>query len=256
MLRITSELTGYQVRASDGDVGKCKDFLFDDEHWTVRYMVVDTGGWLSDRKVVLSPLACRRPDWESRTFPVDVTRKQVEAAPLLDERAPVSRRDEMAHLTHYSWPFYWVGDRTWGSEVSPVGLRARGPLPPSERRETGSVATLEDNPHLRSVNEVTGYHIEARDGEIGHVETFVMDDETWTLRYMVVDTRNWLPGKKVLVSPEWIDKVSWPNRKVRVDLRREAIKESPAFDPDMPVNREVEARLYDYYGRPRYWEKT
>ena len=71
---------------------------------------------------------------------------------------------------------------------------------------------------------VTGYHIEATDGEIGHVDGFVVDDEAWAIRYIEVATRNWWPGKKVLVSPAWIERVSWPDSKVYAGLSREAIK--------------------------------
>jgi hypothetical protein len=109
------------------------------------------------------------------------------------------------------------------------------------------------DPHLRSTREVIGYHIQARDGEIGHVDDLIVDDELWYLRYLVIDTRNWLPGRKVLVAPAWAEQVSWIERKVYIDLKRETIKNSPEFDPSMPVNREYEVQLYDYYGRPRYW---
>jgi hypothetical protein len=112
----------------------------------------------------------------------------------------------------------------------------------------------EGDPHLRSVGEVAGYHIEASDGEIGHIEDFIFDDETWKIRYVVVDTKNWLPGRKVLVSPLWVEDVSWRKRRVRVDLTQEEIKSSPEYDPTAPVNRQYEERLYDYYGRPRYWD--
>jgi hypothetical protein len=111
------------------------------------------------------------------------------------------------------------------------------------------------DPHLRSTKEVIGYHIQAVDGEIGHVEDLIVDDEEWFLRYLVVDTRNWLPGKAVLVAPGWAKRVDWVKRKVHVDLPQEAIRDSPEFDPSRPVNREYEVRLYDYYGRPHYWSR-
>jgi hypothetical protein len=111
----------------------------------------------------------------------------------------------------------------------------------------------ESDPHLRSTREVIGYHIQARDGEIGHVEDLIVEDEIWFIRYLVIDTRNWLPGRKVLVAPAWAEQVNWVERRVYLDLSRETVKNSPEFDPSMPVNREYEVRLYDYYGRPKYW---
>ncbi len=116
----------------------------------------------------------------------------------------------------------------------------------AEREESGDV-------HLRSAAKVTGYHIEATDGEIGHVEDFIIDDETWEIRYMVVDTRNRLPGKKVLIAPRWIHQVSWDNSKVYVNLSREAIENEPEYHSD-DFNREYEEKLHDRYGWPKYWD--
>jgi hypothetical protein len=107
--------------------------------------------------------------------------------------------------------------------------------------------------HLRSSEAVTGYNIEAADGEIGHVNGFVVDDEAWAIRYIEVATRNWWPGKKVLVSPAWIERVSWPESKVYVGLSREGIKNGPEYVESMPITREYENRLYFHYGRPPYW---
>jgi sporulation protein YlmC with PRC-barrel domain len=119
--------------------------------------------------------------------------------------------------------------------------------------ELQRAAKDDDDPHLRSVREVTGYHIQGTDGEIGHVDDLIVDDTTWAIRYLVIDTRNWWLDRKVLVAPHWADRISWDVRKVYVNLKREQVKHSPEWHPDAPVNREYEARLYDYYGRPTYW---
>jgi len=112
-----------------------------------------------------------------------------------------------------------------------------------------------EGPRLRSADEVEGYHIAASDGEIGHVETFLIDDAAWAIRYMVVDTRNWLPGRKVLVSPAWIQGISWSQNEVTVDLTREQIKNSPPYHKGQPMNREQESVLFTHYGRPTYWDE-
>ena len=119
-------------------------------------------------------------------------------------------------------------------------------LPPSVKKESS-------DSHLRSSGAVSGYDIEATDGEIGHVEGYVVDEEAWAIRYIEVATRNWWPGKKVLISPEWIERVSWPESKVFVALTREAIKDAPDYIESMPVTREYENNLYVAYGRPPYW---
>jgi len=249
MLRSIRELRGYKLAATDGSIGKVKDFLFDEEHWTVRWMVADTGGWLPGREVLISPVSIGEPDWQSRSFPVRMTKQEVEDSPGIGADKAVSREYERIFFNHFAWPYYWSGTGIWGSSFAP------GPLFAPQ----GEMAEIEDSPEtdrekiLRSVEELAGYHIQAQDGEIGHVEDFVVDDESWRLRYMVVDTRNWLPGGKVLVATDWLEAVRWADRVVTTDLSRAAIKESPEYRPSEPVNREYEMRLYDYYGRPAYW---
>jgi hypothetical protein len=243
MLRSAKSLHGYTIQAIDGDIGKVSEFLFDDQFWTVRYLVVNTGSWLMERRVLITPAALGQPSWEPQRFPVMLTREQVEKSPDIDTDRPVSRQQEVALHAHYGWLPYWDMAVPLGSAPIPV------PQPAMEVDEIGE----QGDPHLRSTQAVMGYYIQARDGDIGHVEDFIVDAETWTIRYMVVDTRNWLPGKQVLVSPWWITEVSWDTSRVRVHMERQAIKNSPPFDPATPVNRDYEEQLYDYYGRPKYW---
>ncbi|MGC9358589.1 MAG: PRC-barrel domain-containing protein [Anaerolineae bacterium] len=250
MLRSVEDLLGYRVRGTDGDLGTVHDFYFDDQNWIIRYLVVDLGGFLSTRRVLLStvPLGC--PQAEGKVFPVLLTQDQVEQSPPVDVEQPVSRQMEEELHAHYGWSPYW---RLSTPALSGGALAVTESL--SEPDKEGEEPTRRNDPHLRSIREVRGYHIQAIDGEIGHVEDFITDDESWNLRYMVVDTRNWLPGRKVLVAPAWISDVNWVTRKVYVDLKREVIEKSPEFQPERPINREYEVRLYDYYGRPSYWTR-
>jgi hypothetical protein len=163
----------------------------------------------------------------------------------VDADKPVSRQNELEIHEYYGLGPYWLPGGPHGVDaVTEESV---------EKKKKPSRGRKRINRHLRSVKEVNGYHIRAADGEIGHVEDFILDDDDWTVRYMVIDTQNWLPGKKVLISPAWVEEVKWPERKVRVDLSRELIKNSPEYDPDEPVNKRFEERLYDYYGRPKYW---
>ncbi len=247
MLRSTKELKGYVLQATDGEIGRCADFLFDDEQWTVRYMVADTGKWIPDKRVLISPISLGEPEWAAKRLSVLLNKDQIENAPPLQNHEPVSRQHERLLLRHYGHPYYWVGSGLWGLGTTPEALREHAMTEPEKLSEP------DEDPHLRSVQEVTDYHISATDGEIGHVEEFVLDDENWVFRYMVVDTRNWLPGQKVLVSPRWVEDLDWSEGTVSVDLTREQIKKSPDYDPSIPINREYETRLYDFYGRPVYW---
>jgi hypothetical protein len=243
------DLKGSAIVATDGDMGTLDDFYFDDKSWTIRYLVADTGNWLLGRKVLLSPIAVGKADFSGGRIHVTLTKKQVENSPSIDTDKPVSRQHEAYYHDYYGYPYYWTGPYLWGPMSCPQipvldekGIEERR----LEREEAGDL-------HLRSAANVTGYHIEARDGEIGHVEDFIIDDETWEIRYMVVDTRNWLPGKKVLIAPRWIDRVSWEDSKVYVSLTREAIKNVPEYHPDA-LNREYEEKLHDHYDRPKYWD--
>ena len=245
MRRSLNDLVGYTIRANDGDIGTVSEFYFDDNGWTIRYLVVDTGGWLSGRKVLISPVALGSPDWESRTFPVNLTKEQVQNSPSIDIDKPISRQHETELHGYYGWPVYWGGGSGFGGvQASPLFV-----METTNEDETAP-EDAEGDTHLRSTSQVTGNHIEATDGEIGHLESFMVDDETWAILYLLVDTRDWLPGKRILVSPRWIKRVSWPTSRVLVDLTRDAIRNSPEFDPQKPVTLDYEGKLHDYYGRP------
>jgi sporulation protein YlmC with PRC-barrel domain len=243
MLRSLKELLGYRIQATDGRIGDVKDFYFDDAAWTVRYVVVDTGNWMPGRLVLLAPRAVTdEPDRSQRVLPVKLTQEQVQNSPLASTDRPVSRQHEEELHNYYGWPVYWP-------ELAPVGVAPDIPPIPISREQPRP----EGDPNLRSATEVTGYNLAASDGEIGHVEDFIVETGYWSIRYLVVDTRNWLPGKKVLMAPAWVAEVSWEEHAVHVELQRSQVKDSPEFDPSQPVNRDYEARLYDYYGRPAYW---
>ena len=239
MLREAKEFKGYKLRARDGDIGNAREFYFDDRHWTVRYLVADTGGWLSDRQVLISPYALSPANDAEQVLPVDLTKKQIEESPSLYSDQPVSRHYEMQYYAYYGYGMYPWGD-------SPHIVRDR------ETRE--ATARLEEawDPNLRSTGDVTGHHIQALDKEIGHVEDFIIDDQTWSIRYLVVDTKNWWAGKHVLVSPQWIERVSWGELKVFINLSSEVIERSPEYSPES-LNRDYETDLYRHYDRPGYW---
>jgi hypothetical protein len=240
------------VHARDGDIGKVREFLFDDLIWTVRYLVVDTGNWLIDQLVLVSPKSLNQPNWDSQTLPVNLSKEQVENSPPISEDEPVSRQKESELHSYYGWPPYW---RMIPGMTGPTAVPTVPPVVQEGLEKEGSEEGESDDSHLRSTREVIGYHIQATDGDIGHVSDFILDDEIWQIRYLVVDTGNWLPGRRVLISPAWIDDVSWREKSVVVNLSQESIKHSPEYNPAEPVNREYEVRLYDFYGRPKYWIK-
>jgi hypothetical protein len=263
MLRNLKELENYKISATDGEVGHVKDFYFEDDAWVVRYFVVDAGSWLSSRMVLISPISVHHPDWVERTLPVSITREQVKNSPDIDTDKPVSRQNEAQYMGYYGYPYYWGGVGMWGEGLYPYtmipGYVDEGGDRIEREREMEAYLRDErarhrnDDPHLRSCNAVTGYHIEAIDGEIGHVSGFLVDDETWAIRYLIIDTSNWWMGHKVLIAPPWIKDVRWSDQIVSVDLSRETIKNAPPYDSAADWSREQELSLYRHYGRNGYW---
>ncbi len=242
MLRSLKDFQRYRIHATDGDIGAVYEFYFDDMQWGIRYLVVDTGAWFTRRHVLISPVAIQNADWPGLTLTLNLTKAQIKGAPKVDEYKPFSRQQELNYVKYYGWPTYW-------SAAIPTTTPKLGEL-----QAVASPDEPKGVPHLRRTREVIGYTIHAMDGDIGEVEDFIVDDDPWEIRYMVVSTRHWLPGKKVLVAPQWITEVNESESKVHVGLTREEVKNSPEFDPTAPVNREYEVRLYDYYGQPKYWE--
>ena len=253
MLRSVNGLRAFTIGATDGDIGQVEAFYFDDTCFTIRHLVVDTGSWLSGRKVLVSPMALGDIDWDNRRINAALTKAQVEKSPDIDTDRPVSRQQEVEYYRYYGYPSYWSGPYLWGGYPFRVTPPGRATALEHERRWEWRSEESGD-PHLRSSAAVIGYHIAATDGDMGHVEDFLVDDENWSIRYMVVDTSNWWFGRKVLVSSEWITRVDWNESLLHVDLTREKIKSSPEYDPSGHVQREYETRLHDHYGRPGYWQ--
>lgn len=197
------------------------------------------------RQVLISPYALVAAIKAEAHVAVDLTKKQIVDSPSLSTDEPVSRQFEQSYFGYYGYPMYWAGGYMWGGYPYPI----RDP----SLWETPTDAEKSSDRNLRSTEKVTGYNIQATDGEIGHVEDFIIDDETSAIRYPVIDARNWWPGKKVLISPEWIERVSWSEDKVFINLTREAIKLSPEYTEEALITRDYETGLYGHYQREGYW---
>jgi hypothetical protein len=254
MLQSVKRLRGYAIHARDGEIGTAQEFYVDDQTWVLRYLVVDTGGWLTGQRVLLSTIAVDQPDRDAEVIPVNLSQEQVENSPPIDAVKPVSRQMEAELHDHYGWVPYWrpalpaagIGAMAAAQTLSDV-FEAEDATPEIE------AAQAEGDSHLRSTRELAGYQIRAQDEGIGQFDDLIADDETWLARYIVVDTGSWLAGKKVVLATAWIEGVAWAGRTVHVNLRREAVEKSPAYDPDMTIRRPYEARLHNHYGQPKYW---
>ncbi|MEC5386400.1 PRC-barrel domain-containing protein [Uliginosibacterium sp. H3] len=253
MLHRLKKLHGMTLGATDGDIGKVKDVYFDDVSWGVRYLVVDTGGWLSNRKVLISPRAIHSVDWDEETIYVALSQQQVKDSPDIDTDQPVSRQQEAEFYAYYGYPTYWGGGFLWGPYPILADDMAGSSVVAAELALRDK-HRFEGDHHLRSADEVTGYHVRAGDEQVGHLEEFLLDDEAWAIRYAVVDTAKWWVGRKVVVRPQWITKVEWADHTASLGLDKAAIEASPEYDPDLTLSRDYEMRLHEHYRREVYWD--
>jgi hypothetical protein len=250
MLWKASAIREFKIQASDGEIGVVKDLLFDDKTWTARWLVVDTGFWLFGRKVLLPVSALGKPDDATRHVSVQLTRQQVKDSPSVDTDLPVSRHIEANVYNHYGWEPYWYGG------LAPMGIAGPGTtmlMPrqgfeaePQVQSRTGSIAD-DGDPDLRSVHAVTGYHIKATDGEVGHAEDFLIDADSWQLRYIMVDTKNGFGGQKVLIAPAMIRDIDWLASLIHLNVDIGKVTTSPAFDPAMTEDGAFNARFLEHF---------
>ena len=250
MLWDASAINGYAIEASNGRLGTVSDSLFEDVSWVIRWLVVDTGNWLPGRKVLLPLSALGRPDRALRHFPVKLTMQHIKDSPDVDTDEPVSRQIEAHVYDHFGWDPYWGGSFLPMSNAMATPFVAplyeQEPTPPDLARADGQ--PNEGDPHLRSMATVTGYHLHAADGEIGHVEDFLVDDARWNIRFIRVDTRNWWPGERVLISPRSVREIDWADKLIHLDVCRQKVKDSPPYDPSITVDGAYEEEFLTYYG--------
>lgn len=225
MLHLAHKVKGTTVRARDGEVGTLDDFIFEQSRWAVRYLVVDTGSWLDGRKVLLSPMAVEG-HWDRSGIVLSVPKARVEQSPDL-QLAGLARQHETALLQYYGQPVYWGGANIWGMFDTPSALLSAREEPMLGRADAAGSGIAE---RLRSTEEIKGYHIEASDGEIGHVDDFLIGEESWRIRYLVVDTSNWIGGKSVLVGTDVVETVDREGGLLRVSDSREDVRSSPTYE--------------------------
>jgi uncharacterized protein YrrD len=265
MLCNTNNLKGFVIQGLDGEIGHINDLYFDDDAWVVRYFVAETRSLLSSRKVLLSPMALQEPHWEDRMLKVSLTQGQAQGSPAVDFGQPVTREQEAQYLAYSGLHAYWDGHGLWGDSMYPFNvvpdyIASRADWTARQREDALSLRTegarkRSASPHLRSCEAVLGYHVHTRDGDSGHIADILVDDVTWAIRYLVVDTSNWWTSHKVLIAPAWISALHWDSETVSTDLSRDAIYSSPAFDPNAVLDRAWELRLHEHYSRLGYWTR-
>ena len=256
MLWNASNIQGYAISASDGEIGTISDFLFDDASWLVRWLVVDTGNWLSGRKVLLPSSAMAHLDSQQKNCSIKLTKQQIKDSPSVNTERPVSRQMESSVYDHYGYSPLWNNGYSYMGGLAYLGgfgyLGGLGGAQLNEPRSESEDEIVEmqrnsDDVHLRSFDAVNGYHIHASDGAIGHIADFLIADIDWSMRYLVVDTKNWWPGKKVLISARSVKEIDWNEHQVNVDVKRQKIKGGPTYDPSVPIDQAYEKKYLAYY---------
>ncbi len=243
--------------SGENDVGSATDMLFDDQYWIIRYIVADVGGWLRGREVLLAVSAVK--ELQDQIISMNIDKDQIEHSPPIDTNMPVSRQQERELHDHYRWLNYW--DYPTFDNVYPIPARPLPVAPPTgymgnHQKEARNDLQPNYDTHLRSCREIAGYRIHATDGEIGHIHDFLIDTEIWRIRYLVVKTANLLPGKKTLISPDWIDGIGWSSNEILINSSRESIKDAPHWHYTDGITREYEQILYDHYDKKGYWTKN
>jgi stress response protein YsnF len=253
MLINLEKIKGNVIKAVDGEIGHISDILFDGHSWDVRYQVVKTGPWLFGKEVLLSPAAFKNPNFQKGLFPVELSQDQVKNSPDISKDMPVSRQYEKELHAYYGWPAYWGGFPAGGAFFAqpPPAVVSNKEEKPSPGQTPEKLQQQQSN--LRSGKEVAGYRIQAVDDKIGHVEDFLIEESSWKIRYLVIDTKNFLPGRKIIISPDWADNIDWLEKTMGVNLTAEKIKESPEYDPNKQVSSEYESQLHEHYDKKIYW---
>ncbi len=231
MLRSAIDLTGYKVYATDGPIGNIVECFFDDSNWIIRYVIIHTGNWLSGKEVLISPYAIMDLNWSKQVVSVNLTRSQIESCPDVDTQKPLSREFEAKYFQHYRWPFYWTGAGIWGTAAVPEAIVDFPWTGLEEENQNSRLNEQTGAPknHLRSTTEVRGYHIQALDARIGHVDDFLFNDDSWAIEYLVIKTRNWLLGRSVLLRPDDVDWLDWTNERLHIHLSKDQIEHSRRF---------------------------
>jgi sporulation protein YlmC with PRC-barrel domain len=219
MLQEINELFGDKLAATDGDIGRVQDFYFDDKSWTIRYLVADTGTWLTGRLVLISPRAFGRLDQAGKTLHINLARKQIEGSPSIESHMPVSRQYEAEYHRYYGWPEYWSGGAMSGLAGFPMVLPHSKDIMEAQLQHN-----RRDDKHLQGIRAVTGFHIQTVDGMIGHVSGFLVDDDNWSISDLVVEAGHWYSGKEIRISAGKVERVSFEESTVFVSLTKADIQ--------------------------------
>ena len=258
MLRKLNEIKGFTVQGTEEKLGESSDFYFDQDHFVLRYIVLETDGWLKKEQTLISTDEIEAIDYNKKEIKTAMTAEELENGPGIEKNQPISKLMEEKVVKHYDWPLYWASSAPGGVPNIPAGTKMREKLLDFENLTEEEKQEREEklDSNLRSLNEISGYEIQAVDKSFGKVKDLFVDEEDWLIRYLLIDTRKILPSKKVIIAPEWIRHISWDRQQVFVKKTKKEIKNAPKYKEDRAkklVSRDYEKDLYDHYNEPEYW---
>lgn len=200
------QLLGYKISAIDGEIGKVKEFYFDETSWTVRYIIVETGSLFFGRKVMISTQAIIDAQWETEHFLTNMTIQQIENSPKVDDGKQLTRGQEILLNQHYNWKSYW----------------------------DASIQKIADgsNSYLVHANDLTGYQLIASDGQVGNIKDLIVAKASWKINSIVIDAFKTSPAKEILLSPKWIKEINADRSAAVSDHTTAEIKSNPAYNPE------------------------
>ncbi|MDG5786492.1 PRC-barrel domain-containing protein [Evansella sp. AB-P1] len=245
LFHLSNWLKSFSVVGNDGGFGTVDNVLFDEDKWTIRYLVVKAGLWFTNERLYISPASIEEIDIKSEMIRLNISRDQAAKAPIIGDE-PISRKQEREFSSYYQFSPYWLGGKVWGGVVL-----ARDLL--DFDQPVQEVEDNEDEPKIHVANDVIGYELAAQEDTFGKIEDLLFEEESYVIRYFVVDTKKILPGKKVLISTEWISHVDWVSGRVEVTITKEQVEKSPEYLPGQPLTREIEEALFEYYDKEKYW---
>lgn len=242
-LHRTAEIIGCTAQAIDGKAGSIHDILFDDDSWKVRYLVVRSGVWLEERMVLIPPQAFLYATEGAHEVHVTLSCDQIRQSRSLEADPPFYLQRQIDAAT--TAPTLWM---TYGSLYDPV-IPLYGPALMQAPPEGADVKREKPDydPHLRSVREISGYQLEDADGEAGQLVGFLVDNEVWALRYVVIQTGSWFAKQQRLLTVSHISAINWERRTLTTSLHRERIAASPEYADALLLDPAFENRLLQYY---------
>lgn len=237
MLAFVSELRECRIEALDGEMGKVQDLFFDDRHWAVRYVLIDTGKILPGKKVMLSPASFDNLDIEEKRLHVHYDKEKIRKSPDVSETVSMTNEHETQLADYYGWSKYWLDNMMWGIGGSPIAEKIEEMHPPNLNREVDLPTSAEYS--LRSAREAKGVRVHANDGRLGEVMDAIFDTRNWAVQSLVVKITHQPELGLMLLSPNELSGAEWTEGDLYFDGTVDQFKERPIYQSEQQLHEDL-----------------